>query len=425
MNYEFIIGTIIGVIGIIPIIISVVKWLRKANLKDLLTQLSDSNLSTDEHRKILKKMSRKLALSKFRISSDYINSFYAENRGKEDLFLDICLGNNIEPTPEICISFLGYNSPALRKRWKDTLMNNKPVETEVKFQSKQEANVTNNSKTTRPNVVYISSLLQEKFPSVADELTSILNKYSIPVRILTSTKDIWCRDYMPVQNKNGELIQFNYDPSYLKGNKEWEDSRSDVREVCTANNIHPLYSDIVLDGGNVVLLGDKAILTDRIFSENPKYDRAELIDKLSDLLKAKIIIIPAYKTDVTGHADGMVRFINETSILGNDRGKDYKYIRDGINKACSENGLDYVDIPFFEQKYDKNHEINAIGIYVNYLEVANLIVIPQFNVEGNHDQEVLEIFRRIFPDRIIETIDYNEVALEGGLLNCTTWTIHE
>lgn len=426
MNYEFIIGTIIGVIGIIPIIISVVKWLRKANLKDLLSQLADSKLSTKEHRKILKKISRKLALSKMSISPDYINSFYAEDRGKEDIFLDICLGNNIEPTPDVCISFLGYNSPKLRKKWKESMINNnKTKEPMVKLPLKPENVVINNVSTSRPNVVYISSLLQEKFPSVANELIGILNKYSIPVRILTSTKDIWCRDYMPVQNKNGELIQFNYDPSYLKGNKEWEDSRSDVREVCKANNINPIYSDIIIDGGNVVLLGDKAILTDRIFSENPNYDRTELVNKLSDLLKAKIIIIPAYKTDVTGHADGMVRFINETSILGNDRDKDYKYIRDGVNKACSENGLDYIDIPFFEQKYDKNHEMNAIGIYVNYLEVGNLIIIPQFSVEGNHDQEALDLFKRVFPDRIIETINYNEVALEGGLLNCTTWTIFE
>jgi len=26
--------------------------------------------------------------------------------------------------------------------------------------------------------------------------------------------------------------------------------------------------------------------------------------------------------------------------------------------------------------------------------------------------------------KIVETIDYNEVALEGGLLNCTTWTLN-
>lgn len=27
--------------------------------------------------------------------------------------------------------------------------------------------------------------------------------------------------------------------------------------------------------------------------------------------------------------------------------------------------------------------------------------------------------------RIIETIDYNDVAFEGGLLNCTTWIVRQ
>lgn len=277
----------------------------------------------------------------------------------------------------------------------------------------------------RPNKVYVSSILKEKFPHAAEELFSVLRKHKVAFKELINTRDIWCRDYMPVQNRMGELIQFTYIPSYLKGNKEWEESRSDVHDVCSANSITPIFSDINIDGGNVVLFGDKAILTDRIFQENPDYEKNILVSELEELLKAKVIIIPAFKTDITGHADGMVRFVDKNTILGNDLNIEYKYIRDGINKACTSNGLRYINVPFFEPKYDKNHEMNAIGIYVNYLEVDNLIVLPKFNVDGNHDEEVESLFKMIFPDRIIETVDYNEVAIEGGLLNCTTWTIKE
>ena len=65
------------------------------------------------------------------------------------------------------------------------------------------------------------------------------------------------------------------------------------------------------------------------------------------------------------------------------------------------------------------------AIKETFLEVDNLIVLPQFKVNGNRDEETKELFKKIFPDRIIETIDYNEVAVEGGLLNCSTWTIKE
>lgn len=47
-----------------------------------------------------------------------------------------------------------------------------------------------------------------------------------------------------------------------------------------------------------------------------------------------------------------------------------------------------------------------------------------FGVPGNKDAEAVVKIKEIFPDKIVETIDYNEVALEGGLLNCTTWTLN-
>ena len=47
--------------------------------------------------------------------------------------------------------------------------------------------------TMRPNIVYVSSILKEKFPNAAKELFSVLRKYNVTVKELTHTKDIWCR----------------------------------------------------------------------------------------------------------------------------------------------------------------------------------------------------------------------------------------
>lgn len=73
----------------------------------------------------------------------------------------------------------------------------------------------------RPNKVYVSSILKEKFPHAAEELFSVLRKHKVAFKELINTRDIWCRDYMPVQNRMGELIQFTYNPSYLKGNPKF------------------------------------------------------------------------------------------------------------------------------------------------------------------------------------------------------------
>lgn len=408
MSTEFIVSTIIGVVGLVLAVVQLGYFgPKKKNMVKEMTQLVDKKISDEERRKILRDINKKLG---GKISTKYIENFELNGRGKEDVYRDICDQNNISPSQDLSQKMLGYKLKYMK--------NNSSTNT----------NVVPEVNSTKQQVVYMSELLKERHPVACKRLTDILTKHNIEFRFLKGTKDIWCRDYMPIQNRTGEFIQFTYDPSYLKGNKEWEDSRSDVHEVCEANGIKPIYSDIKIDGGNVVLYGDKVILTDRIYKENPDYDKNALVSEIERLLKAKVIIIPSYRSeydDFTGHADGMVRFVNESTILGNELKDDYQYIKEGINTACKENGLSYIEVPYFTPKKDKTHDMSAVGIYVNYLEVGNLIIIPKFGVEGNKDTEVEELFRKIFPNRIIETIDYNEVALEGGILNCTTWTIKE
>src|SRR5690606_15154598 len=272
------------------------------------------------------------------------------------------------------------------------------------------------------NTVYFSEQLRsdKRFTKTCNALTTILDKHSIKYDFLKATKDIWCRDYMPIQTEKGKFVQFRYEPSYLKNDIELQ---SNPKEVCKANNIQPQFSKINLDGGNVVNWSDRAIITDRVFDENPEYSsKNKLISELEKLLEVEIIVIPQIKSDMTGHADGMVRFIDRNKMLGNDREQEFKYWKKGINKTLKEKGIEYIDIPFLDIK-EKKYPDHAIGCYVNYLEVEDLIVLPLFETEKNKDQEVYDRFREIFSDREIETINYNKIGLFGGLLNCTTWTI--
>lgn len=417
MSTEFIIGTIIGLIGIIPVIIQVVKWVKKPKLNELMKRLVDNNLSTKAHRKVLRKMNVILLRSGKHISSEYINSFVLDKRGKEAVFTDLCLKNDWEPTKELCEMFMNGDYPSIRKKYWD--MKNEPSKREETIPYTTEKTETPKGK----EIVYLSELLEERFPDAFNRLTSILKKHGVDYRLLKGTKDIWCRDYMPIQSESGKLIQFRYEPSYLKGNKEWEDSRSDVREVCRLNGFEPVFSNINLDGGNVLLCSGRAIVSDRIFAENPEYtDKEQLVKDLSELLEAEVIIIPAQNGDMTGHADGMVRFIDHDTILGNNRSDEYKYWKNGIEKVLKDYSIKYIDVPFFYGYKDSKHPDNAIGVYVNYLEVGNLIILPVFEVEGNKDAEAIAAFKQIFPDKMIEAIKYNEVALEGGTLNCSTWT---
>ncbi|WP_162055403.1 agmatine deiminase family protein [Pontibacter pamirensis] len=274
------------------------------------------------------------------------------------------------------------------------------------------------------NTVYTSALLHtdDRFSDASQALTRILDKHGISHKQIQRTKDIWCRDYMPLQINKGELLQFRYEPSYLKYDLHLQ---SVPREVWKANNIKARFSNINLDGGNVVNWADRAIITDRVFSENPDYtSRTKLISEIEELLGAEVIVIPQIKSDMTGHADGLVRFIDRNTLLGNNREQEYKYWKSGINKVLQEHQLEYIDVPFFEHKIPKNTD-HALGCYVNFLEVRNLIILPVFDLPGNRDNEVISLFQQLYPNRSIQTINFNDVGLHGGLLNCTTWTILE
>ena len=410
MTIESIIGITAGLIAIGGAVASLYKKLKKRSLTELMNQLVDRRLTNDQHKKILRKINRQLG---FKIKNEYIQNFVLNDRGKETVFMDICDSNDIEPKEDICKKFLNVDMKKFRANYYSKRNNASLKETMPVYMKRNSVEQT----------VYMSELLMSKFPETCKNLIKILEKHHVNYSFIKGTKDIWCRDYMPVQTESGKLIQFKYDPSYLKGKKEWEESRSDVKEICEKNNIVATESDINLDGGNVLICDGRAIISDRIFTENPTYDKTSLVNELTKLLECEIIIIPAINGDYTGHADGMVRFVNRNTILGNRMADEYKYWQKGMQKVLETYNLTYIDVPFLTDIKDSKHPESAIGIYVNYLEVNDLIVAPIFNRE--EDKQVIEILKNAFPNKQIETINYNDVAQEGGLLNCTTWVVHK
>jgi agmatine/peptidylarginine deiminase len=425
MSLESIIGIIASLVTIataIGIKFDLIDFdvFNKRPAKELFEQLISKKTTDAQRKKLIKKLNKYEFFNK-QIKKDYIQAFALGKRGPEDLLFDICDSNNIEPTDDMSKNVLGYISSTLKTRYSEKRQSVKEKSTSTTM----EPTKFNKPEIIEPNpsggqTVYMSEILKKKYPDTCNRLISILEKHKVKYSFLKATKDIWCRDYMPVQTPSGKLIQFTYDPSYLRDNKEWEDSRSDVKEVCRLNNIEALFSDINLDGGNVLICDGRAIISDRVFSENPDRDKDEIVKELGQLLECEIIIIPAENDDMTGHADGMVRFVNRNIILGNNLEAEYKYWRERMQKVIEKYNLKYINMPFFVPK-DSKHPLSAVGVYVNYLEVDNLIVLPVFGKE--EDNQAITIIKEAFPGKAVETIDYNDVALEGGLLNCTTWVI--
>lgn len=272
------------------------------------------------------------------------------------------------------------------------------------------------------NFVFFSELLfsKEEFSTTCKRITDILDKHNIRYDFLKGTKDIWARDYMPIQTDKDRFVQFRYEPSYLIDDLHLQ---SNPIEICDKNGISPIFSNINLDGGNIVKWHDRVMISDRIFSENPEYlEQTKLINELEEWLNVQCIIIPQIKSELTGHADGLVKFIDETTILGTDLNFEYKYWLTEMKKVIDKNAFEYIEMPSFEHKY-KGYKYSAIGCYMNYLEIGDVILFPIFEVENNKDEQAVKLITSIYPNKHIETININDVARHGGLMNCISWNI--
>lgn len=267
-------------------------------------------------------------------------------------------------------------------------------------------------------MLYFSSALAilPDYSVSASNLFSPLTDNGTSYQLLSATKDIWLRDFMPVRTRSGKYISFRYEPSYLNG---FEDRRTDFRrDIAPQFDLSVIYSDINLDGGNVVFSPsrERVIISDRVFGENPDRDKEKLVCELAELLEAEVIIIPSLKSDMTGHADGMVRFVNENTVIGNDVPS-----KNGLERRIKRTLRKY-DINVIDFPYQDDKGISAVGTYLNYLETDFCIFLPVFDIEM--DAKAVTAAHQVFSKRIVP-INIREIAKQGGCLNCISWELPE
>ena len=264
-------------------------------------------------------------------------------------------------------------------------------------------------------MIYFSSILQNPtYKPAADRLFAALATSGVESQLLSGTHDIWLRDFMPVQIRGGSFVSFRYEPSYLADIPKLKTNYK--QDIASQFSFSVTYSDVNLDGGNVVFSPsrEKAIISDRILTENPNYTQAELIEIMEQQLKAQVILIPSLKkkTDMTGHADGMVRFVDENTVIGNCV-PSKNGLEQRIKSALQKYGIGVIDFPYFSSSNN-----SAIGCYLNFLETERYIFMPVF---GNElDGKAIASAKGIFTKMIIP-ININEIAKEGGVLNCISW----
>jgi agmatine deiminase len=267
------------------------------------------------------------------------------------------------------------------------------------------------------NHLYLADCLQEKMPGFYTDFSRVLHDIGVPVGLIPASKDIWARDYMPLQVAKDKFIQFQYDPDYLN-DPRYAVTRSDVDLIVLKMGLAALKSTLRVDGGNVVKGKDIVLMCDKVFRENPSIPKKDLTRKLEELLEvSRIVFLPQDPNDIIGHADGMTRFLDDRTVLVNDYSQEPENFRYGVYGALKAANLDYIPIPY--NPYRNITGLDATGIYINYLQMQQGILLPVY--AKKEDETVVRELEQLFPGVTVTAVLSSKLAKKGGVLTCVSW----
>lgn len=276
------------------------------------------------------------------------------------------------------------------------------------------------------NFIYLSARIKTdtKYTWSWKSLQEALDRHHIPYGFIEGTRDIWCRDYMPIQNSESDFVQFTYFPDYLISPK-YISTLTLPAEVVTTIDINRINTDLIIDGGNIVRSKSSIVVTDKVFKENKTLREGEVIAQLKQLLKVdNVYVIPKQPDDYTGHADGMVRFVDDYTLAVIDYSYQNAVWRKKMDAALIKTGLKIVSFPnYVSKERNADGDFTAIGNYINFARVGNKILFPLFGLAGERDIQAMEDTMALYPTCEIIPINGLDFAEEGGVLNCITWNI--
>jgi agmatine/peptidylarginine deiminase len=256
--------------------------------------------------------------------------------------------------------------------------------------------------------IRLSTLLFKNYPKESQNLVTIFNKHNISYEVLENTKDIWTRDFMPLCLDDGTLVSYIYEPDYLQDDK--------YQNIKTKIPYEKNHIDLVIDGGNFVRYKNKAIMTDKIFKENPSKTKDEIIEIIKTKCNLEdLIIIPKQPYDTFGHSDSMVQWIDENSVLINDFSIESKTFNTKLLKALKKHQLNIQAMKYSNSFFTKKRNW---GAYINFIKIWNVLIVPIYGIK--EDILALEELQNIYKNCLIEPITFGAIIKESGALHCVS-----
>lgn len=263
------------------------------------------------------------------------------------------------------------------------------------------------------NAVYFSEWLKKDYSDIYKGLVRILNKHNVAYDIIPNTKDVWCRDYMPLQLDKERYLCYEYKPDYLMKNANNRKYITDSLNVCRGMQLNIKKTPLIMDGGNVVKVGNKAIMTEKVFVDNPSMDEDMLKKQLEKQMECEVVFIPWDRNEKYGHSDGIIKPISDNTILmTNYHDFDREYTNEVVKRLSSKFEIETLS-------YKVRKTAPESWAYINFLTVGKLIVLSALGKE--EDEQALSQIKRYYSECLVEQLNISDLVKDGGGLNCVSW----
>ena len=136
-----------------------------------------------------------------------------------------------------------------------------------------------------------------------------------------------------------------------------------------------------------------------------------MLAELERLLEVdRVIVIPVEPGDVTGHADGVVRFVDAGIVIVNDYTRVDRSYRRLLMQRLKDAGSDAAEIPYKLDSKTIEGMPSSMGNFVNYLRVGKVLIMPTYGIPEDRDAR-MKPSRACHAD-IVKEVACREVASE-------------
>lgn len=268
------------------------------------------------------------------------------------------------------------------------------------------------------DTVFFSDLLPERCPELYQRISRTLKDNNIEHRLLAGTKDIWYRDYMPIQTGEQRFVFYKYNPDYLQP-KHLLRTITDVNRLADIDRLRQeaeaVDLDLVLDGGNVAKCSDKIVMTEKVFFENKDKPRNRIQQMLEDTFQSEIIFLPWDRNEFLGHSDGIVHYIGNNRVLMTNYA-DFDTTMARRYMRIWENHFEVIPLTYNVKRKHKRS-----WAYIKFLKIGKLVLVPQLGIP--EDEQALQQIAKVLPGEKVVGIPALEAVRKGGALNCISWNI--